>query len=113
MILTPDDFAEEQGDSPVYRTPMEGGLPKQLAKSSRVLVVRSVKYFVKTKADKISWDTFVRTTLRNGADWFNWTDPVDTVVKLARIPNGKYRAEPWTPTLSHWHISFSIETWSA
>jgi hypothetical protein len=112
LSLTRTDFAEEPAEA-VYRTPMEGGLDKQLAKSSRQLVKRNVVYLAKTLADYNSWKTFVRTTLRMGADWFNWTDPVDSVTKLARIERGKYRGEPWTPTLSHWDISFVIETWSS
>ena len=112
LSLTTRDFKEEP-DEGVYRTPMEQGLPKQLAKSSRALVKRPVVYLAKTKADYLSFKAFVSTTLHNGADWFNWTDPVDGVTKLAQIENGKYSATPWTPTLSHWDISMTIVTWSS
>jgi hypothetical protein len=112
LTLSMKDFAE-QPEPAVYRTPMEGGVPKQLAKSSRVLVKRPVVYLAKTKADYLTFLTFVRTTIRNASDWFNWTDPVDGVTKLARISEGKYTCTPWTPTLSHWDISMTLETWSA
>lgn len=114
LILTPDNFGEMPVPA-VWRTPMEGGMPKQLKRHSRVLVERPVLYVAVSKTDYQSFLTWVRTTINNAADWFDWTDPLDNVTKLARIKEGKYEARPWEgiATLERWEISFTIETWSS
>ncbi len=112
LKLANKDFSEEPGEA-LWRTPMEGGPPKQLERFSRVLVKRAVVYLADTKADYQSFKTWVTTTLNNGADWFDWIDPVDGATKLARIEGGRYKGAPWTPALDRWEISFTLETWSA
>jgi hypothetical protein len=112
LTLADKDFAE-QPDQAVYRTQVEGGLPKLLQKFSLTLVKRPVVYLAGTNADYQSFKTWVRATLKNGADWFNWTDPVDNVLKLARIENGAFKGSPWTPMLDKWEISMTIETWDS
>lgn len=97
--------------SAVGRSPMEDGMVKQMKKQSAVLMGRPVTYGFKTKADYLSFITFHTTTINRGNDWFNWTDPVDAVVKLARIVNGKIKEEPDDPMLTYWKVSFNIETW--
>lgn len=114
LVLTPDNFSE-QPQPAVWRTEMEGGMPKQLKRHTRVLVERPVLYLAVSKANYLSFLTFVRTTINNGTDWFDWTDPVDGLTKLARIKGGKYEARPWEgiQTLERWEISMTLETWSA
>lgn len=114
LILTPDNF-NETVEPIVHRTPMEQGLPKQLKGASRALVVRPVMYLAVTLADYNSFKTWHRVNVNLGADWFNWTDPVDSATKLARIKEGKFVARPWEgiATLARWEIEFQLETWSS
>lgn len=112
LKLANKDFSEKP-EQAVYRTDLEGGPPKQLQRFSRSLVKRQVVYMAESNADYRSFKTWVRTTLHNGADWFNWTDPVDGVTKLARIENGTYEGTPFDPMLVKWDISFVLETWDA
>lgn len=112
LVLSSDGFQEEPNQN-VFRTDVEQGPPKQGVKGSRSLVFRNVTYMAITKADYLSFVTWFRTTIHWGADWFDWTDPVDGVTKKASIKDGKYTAKPWTPTLSRWDITFVIETWAS
>lgn len=98
--------------SAVSRTDMEDGMTKQLQTKSRVLVKRPVKGQIDAKADFISWETVFWPAISKGADWFNWTDPVDGAVKTARISGGTYSARVRTAGLAGWEISFTLETWS-
>jgi hypothetical protein len=113
LVLAPDNFSETVAPV-VYRTQMEQGLPKQLKGASRVLIVRPVTYLALTLADYQSFKTWHRVNVNVGADWFNWTDPVDSTTKLARIKEGKYVGKPWEgiATLARWEIAFELETWS-
>jgi hypothetical protein len=99
-------------ESAVNRTAMESGPPKQLKVKSRVMVERPVVYFLDTLSDYNNFITFFQTTINFGADWFDWTDPVDSVVKLARIKNGKINEVPRRKIFDRWRVAFVIETWS-
>lgn len=105
------DGYDEVQPSPLLRSDMEGGQPKQGRMRTRVLYERKVVYRAKTLADYQSFLTWYRTTVNFGADWFNWTDPVDSVSKPARIKGGEYEAKPVTPTLGHWDITLTLEHW--
>lgn len=107
-----DGFARDR-ESALDRTQMESGPPKQLKVKSRVMVARPVVYFFDSLSDYNSFITWFQTTINFGADWFDWTDPVDAAVKTARIVNGKLDKEmPRRKTLDRWQIGFTIETWS-
>lgn len=106
------DFSVQRG-SAVERTAFEDGMVKQLRKVSRVLVARRVKYGLRTKADYQSFITWFEATIRGGADWFNWTDPVSETVKTARIVSRIDEEAPDDPMLAWWTLSFTIETWSS
>lgn len=108
--LRPQEFGEEP-DSGVSRTPMEDGMQKQLKTKSRVLVARTVVYGFSSKADYQSFKTWYFTTINHGADWFNWLDPVDNTVKLARIVNKIGKGTPINAHLVDWEIPMTIETW--
>ena len=97
----------------ISRTPMDDGMVKQAKVKARALVGRTVRYAADTKADFQSWETFFNTTVNAGADWFNWTDPLDGAVKLARVVQGSYSATPINGALTRWVIAMRIETWSA
>ena len=100
---------EEEGKSTVNRTPMEKGAAKQAPKLSLQEIVRSVTYLY-TAAELVTWKTFYRDELNRGADWFDWTDPVDAVVKQARMVNGEFKARPHRGTLAHFYVTFDLET---
>src|SRR5690348_11379615 len=69
----------------VVRTQMESGPPKQLKTQSRVMIDREVVYLLKTLADYNAFITFFETTINRGADWFNWTDPVELNQSAPRL----------------------------
>jgi hypothetical protein len=112
LKLMREGFGKEP-ESIVNRTPMDDGMVKQAKAKARALVGRPVKYAADTKADYQNWETFFNTTVNAGADWFDWTDPLDGAVKLARIVQGRYQAVPLKGALTKWVISMRIETWSA
>ncbi len=112
LELLHDGFGHEPG-SVVGRTPFEDGMVKQARTRQRALVGRPVVYRAKSKADFQAWETFFRDTINYGADWFDWTDPVDSQVKQARIVEGTYSARPLQAMLEDWRISMRLETWSA
>ena len=112
LKLMRDGFGKEP-EPIVNRTQMDDGMVKQAKVKARALVGRPVKYAADTKADYTSWETFFNTTVNDGADWFDWTDPLDGVVKLARIVQGSYQARTINGALTRWEISMRIETWSA
>lgn len=97
--------------SAVARTPMEDGMVKQLKTKSRVLVGRPVTIQLNTLADYNSFITWFQTTIDYGAMWFNWTDPIDSVIKLARIVSQIDEEVPIVST-GKWRLTMTIETWS-
>jgi hypothetical protein len=111
LKLMRDGFGKEP-ESVVNRTPFEDGMVKQAKAKTRALVPRPVVYAADSKTDYQAFETFFNTTINGGADWFDWTDPLDAVVKLARIV-GTYQARPINGALTRWEISMRIETWSA
>jgi len=91
------------------RTPMEGGLAKQRKFPSKVLPTLQAIYTFDSKADYNSFLTWYETDV-NRVGWFNWTDPVDNVVREARIVGGALRYEkPLRRTLDMWDIAFTLE----
>lgn len=90
---------------------MEDQVVQQLQNVSKVLVRRPVQYLLVTAADKNTFVTFVETTLKRGADWFNWTDPHDATVKLARIVDGKVKYTALRKDLARWRAEFDLETY--
>lgn len=109
-VLLREGFSQKRA-SAVSRTQMDDGMVKQLKTKSRVLVTRPVKYGFPSLAEFQSFIEWYETTIDGGVDWFNWTDPVDSTVKLARIVSELADETPDTPTLDYWIVSFNIETW--
>lgn len=96
----------------IIRTDMESGPPKQSKILSRVLVTRKVNFLFSTKTDYNNFITWFISDISRGADWFTWTDPVDSVSKLARIVGGVLESEtPRSGNSNLWEISCSLETW--
>jgi hypothetical protein len=111
-LLQFEGFDERPQDA-VLRTNMESGPAKQAVLQSRVMIQRQVSYILLSNADYQSFKTFVRTTLHMGVDWFDWTDPSDTLVKQGRIVNGYsgITFQPRRKNLSRWTATFQLETW--
>jgi len=110
--LALDRYGEEP-ESALVRTQMESGPPKQAMVRSRAMVGRPVTY-VYSDSEYATWKTWFRDTIARGADWFNWTDPQDGVVKLARIRGGVYKSRAFTPSPGaplSWEVAFTVETW--
>lgn len=111
-ILLQNGFGQKR-EPGVLRTQMESGPPKQLKNKSRVLVQRSVTYELVSLANYTSFITWFQSTINFGADWFTWTDPVDSTAKSARIVSAIETEAPVTPTLTAWRVSFTLETWGS
>ena len=94
----PDDY--------VKRTDMEGGVAKQMPRSSKRLMQMPCMFWADTKADYVAFETWVKTF---GWDWFDWTDPVSASVLQTRIPKGTFEATPINSALSRWKISLTLE----
>lgn len=105
-----DGFGEKR-ESGLLRSEMESGPPKQAKIKSRVMVKRPVGILVKSLADYNSFISWFSTTINEGADWFDWTDPVTNATKSARFVEGGLDSSPLTPVLNGWVIKAAIETW--
>lgn len=97
----------------VLRTEMESGPPKQARVRYRALVVRELKYALATLTDYQNFITWFRTDVAHGADWFDWTDPVDATVKQARLVGGAIEEEVPNKQMDVWVLKFRIETWDS
>ena len=105
MRLT--DIVEET-DPRLMRTAMESGPIKQARFQSRAKRTRDVTY----ECDYTDFSSFVtwhNTSINQGADNFNWTDPLDNTVKVALMVAGRFRTRPYKP-LNVMVITFQIET---
>ena len=105
-----DGFGENR-ESALLRTEMESGPPKQARIKARVMVVRPVKIRLVSLADYLAFVDWFSIDINEGADWFNWTDPVRGTVKAARLVGGGLPAKPTAGTLGYWEITHSLETW--
>lgn len=104
----------ERRESGLLRTEMESGPPKQLKIKSRVLVTRPVRLRVENNTNYLAFLAWFATTINQGADWFDWTDPVTNTTKSARIVGGELGvAQPLAGVRGGWVIPCQIETWSA
>ncbi len=105
-----DGFAENPKPV-VQRTEMESGPAKQLLVSSRQMVERPVTYKLSSKADYQAFKAWVAGEAAYGNNWFDWTDPVDSTVKQARIVKGEISYTPLSKALTKWTAAFTLETW--
>ena len=105
-----ENFAENR-DSGLMRTDMETGPAKQVRIKSLVMVTRPVKIRLESLVNYQAFVVWFSTNINEGADWFNWTDPVSGAVKIARFAEGGLKAQPLAGTLGYWEISQSLETW--
>ncbi len=105
-----DGYSEQRG-SALLRTEMEDGPPKQARIRSRVLVTRPATLRVTSRVNYLSLVAWYSETLNEGADWFDFADPVSGTTKAARFVGGGFDATPQSG-LETWFIKTQIETWS-
>lgn len=100
----------EQRESALLRTEMEDGPPKQARIKSRVMITRPVTILLQSRADYLAFIAWFSETIHEGADWFDWTDPVSGTVKSARFVSDVLQATP-AGGLSVWSVTAKLETW--
>ena len=106
-----EGFAEQR-ESALIRTEMESGPPKQARIKSRVMVTRPVQIRLDTLTDYKSFITWFRDDIHEGADWFDWVDPVSGTTKSVRFNGGSLDAAPVASTSSAWVIrGLKLEGW--
>lgn len=105
------DGYSQKRESALLRSEMEYGPPKQAKTKSLVMITRSAKLYLASKANFQSFETWYRTDINEGVSWFNMTDPVSGSTISARFVGGGYTAKPMTPAMQKWEISVEIESW--
>ncbi|MGR6075442.1 hypothetical protein [Achromobacter sp. CSND-B12] len=98
---------KEEADFGILRTEMDGGIAKQRPRWTTPIVTRDVSIHVDSAAQKIDFDQWLETDLNGGAAWFDWIDPLDGVLKQARIVSGKVA---WTSPGKVWRANAQLET---
>jgi hypothetical protein len=71
------------------------------------MVTREVRVRVANKTEKASFDTWVRSDLNGGTDWFDFIDPLDGTTKQARIVSGDVS---WSTPGVVWFADLKLET---
>lgn len=104
-----DGFAEQR-ENALLRSEFESGPPRQAKVKSRVMVRRPAKLYIESKADYLAFVEWFKADLNEGANWFDWADPVRGTTVQARIVAGDLTASP-APGLKHWVIPVTLETW--
>ena len=99
-------------DPLTVRSEMESGPPKQLQVRTRGMVQRSFRALLTTREDYLAFLSWFKVTIRAGADWFWFRDPVSKQTVEARIVNGLGQENPLIPgKISHWAIQVTLEVW--
>lgn len=102
----------EQREPALLRSEMESGPARQAKVRSRVMVTRPIKVYLATNADYQAFITWFRDTINEGADWFDWTDPVDGVTKSVRFVGGGLSGSPLSAASGGWFVTgLQIEGW--
>lgn len=102
----------QKKESALLRTEMDSGPPKQAKVKSKVMIVRSVKIYLSSKSDFVSFESWYDNDLSNGASWFDFVDPVSGITIQARFRDGGYTSQPMTPAMNNWEVSAQIESWA-
>lgn len=104
----------EQREPALLRSEMESGPPKQARVRTRVMITRPVKVWLSSLADYQAFIAWFRDDIAEGADWFDWVDPVDGTTKSVRFVGGGITAVPAINATGGWFITgLQIEGWGA
>lgn len=101
----------QQRESALMRTEMESGPPRQAKVRSRVMLTRTVKIYLASKADFQAFETWFASDCNLGSSWFNFTDPVSGATVQARFVGGGYQSQPIGAALNGWMVDAKIESW--
>ncbi len=103
-------LGDQDGDS-VLRTNMDTGPATR--RNRYTAITQSVSFpMVLTGTQRVTFDTFYRTTISNGALAFDWTDPVDdSTVSMAfkSPPKWSLVVGSDTPADRVWRATFELE----
>ena len=86
LTRKPQEGFEEEYEDSVLRSDFEGGYEITRQKYTRMRKsFKNLKWVGLNATDKTAMDTFVTTTVKGGADSFNWTHPVTNTVHVVRF----------------------------
>ena len=105
------DGYQHERESGLLRSEMESGPQKQVRIKSKVMVVRTCKFFFETLANFEAFELWYSTVLKEGSLWFTFQDPVSKTTKTARFVGGGFTASPMGDDISAWQATVKIETW--
>jgi hypothetical protein len=99
----------------MHRSEFEDGYVRQDAKITRRRVVRSAKMRICTVEDVRDFKCWMRDSLRNGALWWLYKDPVEGRELRARFVNGNVTFKPMSQvregSANIWTADCEIESW--
>lgn len=101
----------QQRESALIRTEMESGPPRQAKIKSRVMLTRTVKIYLASKANFRAFEAWYANDCNQGAAWFNFVDPVTGNNVAARFVGGGYSATPVVGGMEGWMVDAKIESW--
>lgn len=79
-----DAWEESRAFDPTIRTKSEGGYTKTRPRTTRIPMQWKLQFKYLSAADKAALQSF-ESSVKVGADAFNWTNPVDGQVKVVRF----------------------------
>ena len=80
-----EGWQEGTGIDPTMRVEMESGIVMTRSRFTTVPKMWRFAYRLMSNTDKETLETFEKDTVKYGADAFNWTNPIDTVVYSVRF----------------------------
>jgi phage-related protein len=110
LNMLPTFPLDEQREDATIRSSFEAGYEHTRPRFTRVRYTWSVSYKMLPASDKSTLETFV-TTVREGADSFSWTNPVDSTthtVKFIQIP--KYSCVLQNEDTSYFDCDFQLRS---
>jgi len=105
------DGYQQNRESALLRTEMETGPPRQARVKSLVMTTRTAKLYLATRADYLSFLTWYRDDISEGALFFNMSDPVSNSTISARFVDGGFDSKPMSAKMDCWEIDVRIESW--
>lgn len=105
------DGYQQNRESALLRTEMESGPPRQARVKSLVMTTRTAKLYLSTRADYLSFLTWYRDDIAEGALFFTMTDPVTATNIQARFVDGGFDSKPMSAKMDCWEIDVRIESW--
>jgi len=103
-ILTSEGSSTPQ-DNAVVRNQMSDGYPSQFDRFSVDFITYDITYLMSSS----EYASFITWWKANKSQFFNFTDPIDAVVRDGRIVEGKFTASPYTAKSSYFSVSMSVE----